>query len=269
MDDISNEPDTEEIEWMPTSLKVALNKEQMPVILFDDDIKEDIEKDCLKCKDVGLTCISKGKGENSFLICITTEDKIYVIDSKYEEHVAFLERLLKKQNDCDLNFYIYKGYESAFRLLTGYGIDLGNTTDISALDVFLSTRKYILSGMVGQYTVESLYNQRFRYRDRTKLAQYHLGIELPDITREEKADLCKYPLSCKAQNYIRKMAATTRIIALSILQKLDALIFLDSDHIYSFGACASDEAFEAFESLDDKSYQKLLSRLNKSLPQDQ
>lgn len=74
------------------------------------------------------------------------------------------------------------------------------------------------------------------------MTQYHLGVELPDITSEGYVNNCK-------QNCIKtKMAATNTVNALRIFQKMDALIS-GSDNIYSFGA--SDDYFKAFDSLDD------------------
>jgi len=264
---MDNSNETED-QWMPSDLQVALNLDFMPVTLYNPDITQEVYTKCIECPNIGLTLINKRTGGDNFLICITCEAQIFVLDSHQEEHISFFVKLLKKK-ELDSKFYVYNGCESNFRLSKGHGISLCNSIDISTMDVFLSLRSSLSSGAIDTYNIESLNSQRFPYRNRIKLAKYYLGVELPQPTDEEKCSLYCSPLTVPAQNYIRKMASTVRAVALRIVDRIDELNSKDSDNIYSFGLLASDEDFEVFEEHDKKSYLHLVTQLSGFKPNEE
>ena len=252
--------------WMPSDLKVALDLDMIQVIFYEDMIKDIIIEDCYDSIHVGLTCVAR-RTESSFLVCITTSDKIYVIDTKSEKDTRFLERLLRENHKENLIFYIYKGQEAAYRLKTGYAIDVGCALDVSAMDVFLSMRRFAVSGETRSYSLKSLIDKGIKYRNRSDLALEYLNVRLPDPTNEDYLAIKDMSHRMRAENLIRKMSATTRLVGIRIQERIDRLTFRDSESIYSFGPQASNDDIAAFESLDDHSYRKLLGRLNSLQPE--
>lgn len=247
-------------EWMPTDLKAALSLDYIPITLYNSENEKEIKKNCYKSKQVGLTCVHK---KSKFLVCLTTQDNIYVINLDNDHERLLLKKMLLKQQDRRFNFYVYKGQEAARHLWRLYELDLETTVDLSTLDIFLSMRTLVLSGQIYSYTIENLAPQRIRYRDRVSLAAHHLNVVIPYVTDVERESLLDLPsMTASAANCIRKMAATTRAVAVKILDKLDELIFMDSKHMYQFGIKASDEDMEAFNTQDERSYQRMRSRLD-------
>lgn len=250
--------------WMPDDVRVALGCDEFPVIYFVEGSEDEIIDNCSLSVDIGLTHIRLDIGKR-ILVCLTTVDRIYVLDMTEQDHVAFLHQLLNRPG---LSFYTVRGQHLAYVLNQEFNIVLKKTFDLSSFDIFLAMRRASMNGaLLGQYTVKTLVNNNGHivYHDRYDLALIYLNVSMTRLTKGQGAretNIIKTrPESTAAANIIRKRSCLIRAMALKMRQDFEKLMYQDVDNIYEFAHKVRGTRYIEYENLGSDTYDKMIEFL--------
>lgn len=243
-----------EQEWMPEFMKKALNRDEIPVIQYDGQLKEEVLNACIQSEHIGATYIRLGP-EKNILICLTTEDKIYVINMMLTHDVEFLSELLQQ----DLKIYMLGGQYVADRIYSEFELKLISTLDLNTFDIFLSLRKVYLNGLSrnsDRVSLSLVERCNLRFRNRVELQKYWLQIDLPerDSKREkEETNAIRQDVgSIQAKNVIRFRSFATRALAMAMNDRFEAIQSQDADNLYSFAIEIGSEDYVEYTNRTDK-----------------
>lgn len=258
----SNDIQDQDRRWSVIASR-AVGLADFEVIFFDKSIMKQLEDDCLKEELVGLTCI-RLKHDNDLLMCLTTSDRIYAFRLNIEVHSKCFVKILKKFEKY-LKFYIYQGATVSHYLAKHFEIDLPKyePIDLVALDIYLSSREYTLSGAAApdHYTVENLV-ERVEKRDISELVEKYLAIKnVPTLITAEREALKRQPFDDMAKNAIKLRAGFTRQIGLEMHMREIKFQFQEMNNLYSFPIRATPDELEAYDQTNDNTYDTLMTHL--------
>lgn len=252
-------------EWMPEDVQRALGVPHMPVIYYDETNHDEMIEHCERSYDIGLTFIRLSMGE-IFLICLATEDKIYVLDLKVAEQLKFFKKLARR----DIAFYSTRGDITNYRLHEVAGVSLENLRDLTSFDIFLTMRNYALfkmKSLAKEYTLKQVDDASLVCRDKYELIKHWLGVRLMKKDRQvekQENDVIRDARSgVAARNVIRSRTCFNRELALVMHQRFREMSIQESEKLYSFAEVVKDEDFEVFVAQYDKSYSRLVNTLNR------
>lgn len=234
-------------------MKKALSLDEIPVIQYEDQLRAEILEDCLQAGHIGATYINLGPNQNT-LMCLTTKDKIYVINMMLIDDVEFLRQLLQLQ---DLRIYILGGQYVADRIYRKFHLKLNSLFDLNTFDTFLSLKKKQLQERtVVKLSLEIAKAFNIKFHDRVKLQRFWLKLDLPDRDQgrelEETEAIRSDMESVQAKNVIRYRAFATRALAMTMNDGFDALQHQDTDNLYKFAVIVGAEDYVTYSNHPDK-----------------
>lgn len=245
------------------------NGPSLEICLVEDETLDQIEEDLNHSKHAGLTVIDEDQ-ESIVVICLTTEEKIYVFKPGAEKHVDFLKTKLAEGS---ATFYTVDGFYDA-KLLDKLGISLYGHIDLIALDIQLSISDYSHRepGSNSQFSVDFIVDKiKPEILDYQQLLAKWLKANLnPKCSQSELCALKKLPFDSMAENAIRKRATLVRALGLRMIEEFYSIRDQTSKDIYSVALRADDETRENYERKGDNSFAELSNTLNRcpSLSQD-
>lgn len=249
------------------AIQWKLNK--IPVIYYDRSREGELIDTCYRSTHVGLTHIRLDSG-NDILICLTTQTRIFVLDTRHTSHIDMVRKLLTE--NVGIKFYTTRGHFVAFRLFTEFGItcNTSSMTDLTAYEVFLSMRKCCLNGsLTGDYKMENLIKLKdmIRYHDRWDLTKMYLGVTLPERNKQEEkheTNLIRQNIeSDEAKEVIRKRACLVNELAVKMEENFQVMTFKDVNNLYSFAHRVDDERYIEYENLGDDCYTTVIDYLKR------
>ena len=249
-------------------LDFKMNK--IPVVYYEESLEDDIFDACRQSIHIGLTHIRLGQKRN-VLICLTTEEAIFVMSMKHEAHVEIICKLLMNQHG--IKFYTTRGKQTTFLLQSEFGIKVDDKQfiDLPAYEIFLSMRKCCLNGSLSgnDYRMSTLSKNEdmIRHHNREDLTRLYLGVTLPERdTEKERIEtnlIREYPESDAAKDIIRKRSCLLDDLAIKIEEAHEAMTFQDVKNLYSFAHRVTGDKYTEYENLDDDSYAKVIEYLKR------
>ena len=240
----------------------------IPVITFDLAIKQQVVEECLEARHVGLTCIclSNNLDDKLLLVCLTTEFKIFVFQTKKEDDIEMLKIIFHQLKD-DLAFYVLQGQHVSSSLKRRGIILDNNVIDLTTFDLFYRMREMAVCGSSPQPEVFSMNylvdNAGLSIRKRVELASFWLGVNLDVCSQEEKFAMKEErPFNELAKMGIRNHAALTRAIGLEIQRRFDKMLDMETNSIFSFGIEADASVINNLEQNEANSFSVLTRELD-------
>lgn len=218
-----------------------------------------------RSEHIGLSII-RDEELRPLKVCLTSEDKIHVVEPSIASNQTFLRDLLESR---DVIVYTLDGTNDAETLADSMNILLRGQMDLPAMDISFRNRLALINGV--QPSGEITYETNIEHMPHLKCLNYqamvkrylNLAIKDTECTKEEVESLRKYELSDIAINCIKRKSRYVRALALAIQSEARRLRDEPSKNlIYEFAIIAKDGDRNDFDAEKTNYYHDLRSRVN-------